>query len=198
MTLNGVILRYFSEFGLASGALHKSSRSLSHLMSSCTLCMLLLMANSAFGLCRMPKFFSTALSAMLSYCALKLHIISWLCQNLSSLVLKMLVVLADTTKLGRQFRGKPDFCSDILHVIEFNGICDNEHKLHNINCFMQQNQQSAMWTGYQSTRCAKNRQLASENQKRCRYTLAHVVCNSDKRWLIFKVLSHSITAVSLK
>jgi len=33
---NGVILRYFSEFGYLSGALRKSSRSLSHLlMSSC-------------------------------------------------------------------------------------------------------------------------------------------------------------------
>jgi len=40
MTLNGVmaiILRYFSEFGYLPGVLHKSSRSLSHLlMSSCT------------------------------------------------------------------------------------------------------------------------------------------------------------------
>ena len=34
---NGVILRYFSEFGYLPGALRKSSRSLSHLpMSSCT------------------------------------------------------------------------------------------------------------------------------------------------------------------
>jgi len=34
---NGVILRYFSEFGQHPGALRKSSRSLSHLlMSSCT------------------------------------------------------------------------------------------------------------------------------------------------------------------
>ena len=33
---NGVILRYFSEFGYLPGALRKSSRSLSHLlMSSC-------------------------------------------------------------------------------------------------------------------------------------------------------------------
>ena len=33
---NGVILRYFSEFGLLPGALRKSSRSLSYLlMSSC-------------------------------------------------------------------------------------------------------------------------------------------------------------------
>jgi len=33
---NGVILRYFSEFGWLPGALRKSSRSLSHhLMSSC-------------------------------------------------------------------------------------------------------------------------------------------------------------------
>jgi len=33
---NGVILRYFSEFGLLPGALRRSSRSLSHLlMSSC-------------------------------------------------------------------------------------------------------------------------------------------------------------------
>ena len=33
---NGVILRYFSEFGSFRGALRKSSRSLSHLlMSSC-------------------------------------------------------------------------------------------------------------------------------------------------------------------
>jgi len=33
---NGVILRYFSEFGYLLGALRKSSRSLSHLlMSSC-------------------------------------------------------------------------------------------------------------------------------------------------------------------
>jgi len=33
---NGVILRCFSEFGYLLGALHKSSRSLSHLlMSSC-------------------------------------------------------------------------------------------------------------------------------------------------------------------
>ena len=35
---NGVILRYFSEFGWLPGALRKSSRSLSHLlMSSCHL-----------------------------------------------------------------------------------------------------------------------------------------------------------------
>ena len=35
---NGVILRYFSEFGYLSGVLRKSSRSLSHLlMSSCVL-----------------------------------------------------------------------------------------------------------------------------------------------------------------
>ena len=35
---NGVILRYFSEFGSFRGALRKSSRSLSHLlMSSCLL-----------------------------------------------------------------------------------------------------------------------------------------------------------------
>jgi len=35
---NGVILRYFSEFGSFQGALRKSSRSLSHLlMSSCFL-----------------------------------------------------------------------------------------------------------------------------------------------------------------
>jgi len=34
---NGVILRYFSEFGKLPGALHRSSRSLSHLlMSSCS------------------------------------------------------------------------------------------------------------------------------------------------------------------
>jgi len=34
---NGVILRYFSEFGWLPGALLKSSRSLSHLLiSSCT------------------------------------------------------------------------------------------------------------------------------------------------------------------
>jgi len=33
--LNGVILRYFSEFGELSGALRKSSRSLSHLLMSC-------------------------------------------------------------------------------------------------------------------------------------------------------------------
>jgi len=34
---NGVILRYFSEFGYLPGALRKSSRSLSHLlMSSCS------------------------------------------------------------------------------------------------------------------------------------------------------------------
>ena len=37
---NGVILRYFSEFGLLPGALRKRSRSLSHLlmsvMSSCS------------------------------------------------------------------------------------------------------------------------------------------------------------------
>jgi len=34
---NGVILRYFSEFGLLLGALHKRSCSLSHLlMSSCS------------------------------------------------------------------------------------------------------------------------------------------------------------------
>jgi len=34
---NGVILRYFSEFGQLPGALRKSSRLLSHLlMSSCT------------------------------------------------------------------------------------------------------------------------------------------------------------------
>ena len=34
---NGVTLRYFSQFGKLPGALHKSSRSLSHLlMSSCT------------------------------------------------------------------------------------------------------------------------------------------------------------------
>ena len=34
---NGVILRYFSEFGSFRGALRKSSRSLSHLlMSSCS------------------------------------------------------------------------------------------------------------------------------------------------------------------
>jgi len=34
---NGVILRYFSEFGQLPGALRKSSRSLSHLlMSSCS------------------------------------------------------------------------------------------------------------------------------------------------------------------
>jgi len=33
---NGVILRYFCEFGKPPGELHKSSRSLSHLlMSSC-------------------------------------------------------------------------------------------------------------------------------------------------------------------
>ena len=33
---NGIILRYFSEFGYLPGALRKSSRSLSHLlMSSC-------------------------------------------------------------------------------------------------------------------------------------------------------------------
>jgi len=33
---NGVILRYFSEFGYLPGSLRKSSRSLSHLlMSSC-------------------------------------------------------------------------------------------------------------------------------------------------------------------
>jgi len=39
MTLNGVmavILRYFSEFAQLTGALRKSSRSLSHLMSSCS------------------------------------------------------------------------------------------------------------------------------------------------------------------
>jgi len=36
---NGVILRYFSEFGIFRGALRKSSRSLSHLlMSSCYKC----------------------------------------------------------------------------------------------------------------------------------------------------------------
>jgi len=37
MTLNGVmavILHYFSEFGYLPGALHKSSRSLSHLLMS--------------------------------------------------------------------------------------------------------------------------------------------------------------------
>ena len=35
---NGVILRYFSEFGYLPGAMRKSSRSLSHLMmSSCQL-----------------------------------------------------------------------------------------------------------------------------------------------------------------
>jgi len=35
---NGVLLRYFSEFGWLPGALRKSSRSLSHLlMSSCKL-----------------------------------------------------------------------------------------------------------------------------------------------------------------
>jgi len=42
MTLNGVmavILRYFSEFGSLPGALRKSSRSLSHLLtSSCQSC----------------------------------------------------------------------------------------------------------------------------------------------------------------
>jgi len=38
---NGVILRYFSEFGSFRGALRKSSRSLSHLlMSSCIIRML--------------------------------------------------------------------------------------------------------------------------------------------------------------
>jgi len=37
---NGVILRYFSEFGSLPGALRKSSRSLSHLlMSSCHILM---------------------------------------------------------------------------------------------------------------------------------------------------------------
>ena len=36
-------------------------------------------------------------------CALKLYIIFWLCQNLSSLALNVLVVLADTTQLGKLF-----------------------------------------------------------------------------------------------
>jgi len=41
---NGVILRYFSEFGSFRGALRKSSRSLSHLlMSSCIVVGLLLL-----------------------------------------------------------------------------------------------------------------------------------------------------------
>jgi len=42
---NGVILRYFSEFGYLPGVLRKSSRSLSHLlMSSCNVCVLCLSA----------------------------------------------------------------------------------------------------------------------------------------------------------
>ena len=36
-------------------------------------------------------------------CALKLYIISWLYQNLSNLVLNVLVVLADTTQFGKLF-----------------------------------------------------------------------------------------------
>jgi len=49
-------------------------------------------------------------------CALKLYIISWLYQNLSSLVLNVLVVLADTTQFGKLFHVfttllvKPNFC----------------------------------------------------------------------------------------
>ena len=34
-------------------------------------------------------------------CVLKLYIISWLCQNLSNLVLNVLVLLADATQLGK-------------------------------------------------------------------------------------------------
>ena len=45
---NGVILRYFSEFGYLPGVLRKSSRSLSHLLMSSCIFMLWFVLSSFF------------------------------------------------------------------------------------------------------------------------------------------------------